>query len=831
MRTNGTIPALRRLILCGSVLLWVLSDLMAAPYNSVFNPGDYVQLTNTLIIGGGTVVLDTKDGVTAPTLSYGSTNLTGVVVTNQDRKVFMALYCFGYLGISNGVTCTVTGNLGAVLASAGDMTIRGTLSAIGSDGYTSNHPGAAGGIGGSGAESGVRQASTNSAPPGSTRGKGGDTAVTPGRGFGAADFQCGGGYGGAGGRGYRDDAPIGYIEGAGAAYGSDLVIDLFGGSGGGGSLYGGAGGGGGSVELVAADTLTVDGATLLVNGGNAAGGSAYRPAGGGSGGGIVLAARQLNFSGSWSVQARGGDGQPGQTGDGGGGGGGRIAFYSTNTFSSPPAGVSVAGGGGPDAGEDGAIGTFRYNGDGGSGSMTYPFGVFPVIVNSGIGNAVGTGATAYGLLSSTGASPATVFLLYGGNDSGPDWAGWTSTNSPGVCSTGSVSVSMTGLIEGRTYYCRFCATNAAGVYWSDAVSFDQGMSRQSYSRKMKITFTNYNRVETLTNFPALVVFSNGMANGFSYANFASASGWDLRFMNSNETRALNYEIESWRTNTNSCVWVQVPELRENSWIWAYWGNASATSFPMVYTTNGATWSNGYTGVWHLNATNSAGVAPVSVGTNNAVPVNVSGANVGVPGVIAGAFDFTDSGSDYLRVDSTLGMWTNNATLSCWANLDSVSESGAFVKVGKCDPSGTGYGFGVGSAGGSGDLDSNGNQLILLYEGKRWIRTTNNIGTGWHHITMVVNGSGCPRAYLDGRPVYSDDSATVPSVPTGNSGTGGYGARYVDATIDEVEISSMPRSSNWIWACYQNTASNAGFWGCSSVTPVSTGGGGAVYSFH
>ena len=46
--------------------------------------------------------------------------------------------------------------------------------------------------------------------------------------------------------------------------------------------------------------------------------------------------------------------------------------------------------------------------------------------------------------------------------------------------------------------------------------------------KMKITFSGYNKPETLTNFPALVIFNTNLAN-FAYGQFASANGYDLRF--------------------------------------------------------------------------------------------------------------------------------------------------------------------------------------------------------------------------------------------------------------------------------------------------------------
>ena len=49
----------------------------------------------------------------------------------------------------------------------------------------------------------------------------------------------------------------------------------------------------------------------------------------------------------------------------------------------------------------------------------------------------------------------------------------------------------------------------------------------AWLKKMPITFSGYTRSETLTNFPALVVFSNGVPSGFSYADFLSSTNREI----------------------------------------------------------------------------------------------------------------------------------------------------------------------------------------------------------------------------------------------------------------------------------------------------------------
>ena len=70
--------------------------------------------------------------------------------------------------------------------------------------------------------------------------------------------------------------------------------------------------------------------------------------------------------------------------------------------------------------------------------------------------------------------------------------------------------------------------------------------------RMKITFSGYNRAETLTNFPALVVLSESITN-FVYGDFLAPGDADLRFTDATGTADLNYEIEKWDTGGNSYV--------------------------------------------------------------------------------------------------------------------------------------------------------------------------------------------------------------------------------------------------------------------------------------
>jgi hypothetical protein len=110
-------------------------------------------------------------------------------------------------------------------------------------------------------------------------------------------------------------------------------------------------------------------------------------------------------------------------------------------------------------------------------------------------------------------------------------------------------------------------------------------------------------------------------------------------------------------------------------------------------------------------------------------------------------------------------------------LTSTSIRGAMLFIGRAEATtNDGFGFGVGLT----TFDNSGNNIIGLFEGLRWIATNVAIGTGWHHIAMVIDASGYPSFYLDGKLVYSDAAGQmlqIGSQGSGNTNLGGYQSNF------------------------------------------------------
>jgi hypothetical protein len=468
---------MRRGVLVLGAILAAAGGGVAGPTNSLFNPNEYT-VQPSLTVTGGTWFIDTKDGATAPEMkTNGVLAANGQIVTNQSGKVVMALFCFADLSVSNPVSCTVTGNLGLVLASTGNMTIANTINLSGTSGNSTTN-----GFGGPGGESGVPLTSTNSAPPGSNRGNGGyggGTVARVGVGFGGGRTSQqrvggGGGYGGMGGNGHINNTDSPATGLGGTNYGDHMILNLFGGSGGGAGSGGGeGGGGGGSLELIANGTLTIMAtATQRVNGGN--GYANNRTAGGGSGGGMILAANVLRAYGR--LEAKGGNGgNSGGNNDrsGGGGGGGRIACYA-NTVDTNGLAIVVNGGaiGYTNAtvyATPGSNGTFRFVGDARGGDLGYPFvAAAPNVGTYGVVDLQMSSASVLGVLGSKGGDAGTVMFLSWGTNS----ATLDSSSNLGVC---AVNVLLTNVLNGlssaTTYYYSYSASNATGWGYSQTNSF------------------------------------------------------------------------------------------------------------------------------------------------------------------------------------------------------------------------------------------------------------------------------------------------------------------------------------------------------------------------
>ena len=431
--------------------------------------------------------------------------------------------------------------------------------------------------------------------------------------------------------------------------------------------------------------------------------------------------------------------------------------------------------------------------------------VAPVIVDTAASAQTYQSATLNANMVLTGGVPTYVWVYWGTTDAGPTPAGWNvGTNYLGARGEGPVSYEVSGLQSDSPYYYRFYATNSAGESWGSATRFSTTFDTTKYPRRMKITFAGYAKPETLTNFPALVVMGTGMTNGFSYGGFASTNGYDLRFTDAQASTELKYELERWNTNGTSYVWVQVPQFTNSCSIWAYWGNAAATT-QRPYTTNGSTWSEGYIGVWHMRATNEWDSSPYAN--------NITGAGGDVnptAGLVGSALQFNQpANNSYVQLATAPPVPPNtNYAIEAWVKWDGGNGSDQEIVSGW----------------GAWDFEVNRYGVFNYYGG-------NPLGTqlsgvtlntsDWYHV-VVSQDPSLARMYVNGVQAHANAPSfqIAPTERIGNFYSGNYG---FPGKIDEVRLSQVARSSNWLWACYRSIASNSAFttYGSAAGTPRGT----------
>ncbi len=343
-------------------------------------------------------------------------------------------------------------------------------------------------------------------------------------------------------------------------------------------------------------------------------------------------------------------------------------------------------------------------------------------------------------------------------------------------------------------------------------------SNWTYRKKISIDSTDV--PGTVTNFPVLVSITDT-----DLRDDAQNDGDDLLFTSDNGTTKLDHEIEAFDGATGLLlVWVKVPTVSSSTDtdIFLYYGYASATNQENIT----GVWSNGYEAVYHLHDDFLDSTSNSRDGTNN--------------GSVDSAALIGD-GQDFIPVDDIdLGTWSTSAvaglTLQSWARYDDFDQNDPRILAKAQDPANTNdhvYMLGLGGTDEkhlrfrvkTGTDDASGSTELLATSSPAVVTT-------WHLIAGTYDGSNM-RLYKDGTQVASTSKTgnvrqnswdVVIGNHPGNTTTGN---RCMDGKFDEVRISSVGRSSDWLTTEYNNQFSPSGFYTVGSEEIEETVWSGAV----
>jgi len=360
----------------------------------------------------------------------------------------------------------------------------------------------------------------------------------------------------------------------------------------------------------------------------------------------------------------------------------------------------------------------------------------------------------------------------------------------------------------------FAATCAAFLALPISASGISG----TYERTFDIGFPGYTGTTALTNFPVLVRLSH-ILNDFKYEKCKRENGGDLRFSDANGN-LLPSEVELWNTNGESLVWVKVPELTKDTVITAHYGSSGPDAMNPT-----DVWDEHYVGVWHLGATAGATSQPDSTANGRAFQLDANysdGVAAGVNGAagFAAAFHQREDGMGAYSISDTGKAFSGftKLTLEYWTYQDDHAPNGA-----KDDY----YVLRKNNALDSYETKGDGRMSLKIflqggnssgnYINPEDIADTRPPRGVWNHTARVFDGTedGVAgenttinrAAYLNG--VRSSVSASNPLQGTmvsngntlylGNESPGS--AKSYRGAIDEVRISNIARSADWIKATY------------------------------
>jgi hypothetical protein len=354
------------------------------------------------------------------------------------------------------------------------------------------------------------------------------------------------------------------------------------------------------------------------------------------------------------------------------------------------------------------------------------------------------------------------------------------------------------------------------------------MALTGYGRKCALTIDYTKIPASLTDFPVLFTKDNLPSEMFDADGYNPAlnGGGDIRFSSDSDGNTqLACEVVSFVTDNNPAngvaeIWVKVPSLSSSANTVIYvWYKKTGDTQPAVTDTYGRNnvWDSSFVMVQHMNDATSSTTTDSTANGNNG---SKKGANepIEADGKFGKGQNF-DNTNDYIQIaDSSSLDVTTGLTIEAWVKADTV----------------TGAGLGDGILAKSNFADSHGayNFATIGTTPAKWGFITNqdtiynntpSVDT-WYYAVARYSKNNFNDIYVNNsRQVYSANYSGNLTTDSNNVRIGHYygGDRYWDGIIDEVRISNVGRSTDWIGACYNNQNNPSTF--ASAGTPADAGG--------
>ncbi len=347
---------------------------------------------------------------------------------------------------------------------------------------------------------------------------------------------------------------------------------------------------------------------------------------------------------------------------------------------------------------------------------------------------------------------------------------------------------------------------------------------QSFNYKKTITINKTQVQGSHSNFPVLISITDPELKSTSnLGKVASTQGYDLVFTSSSNTK-LSHEIEKYDPSTGELIaWVKVPSISSLADVSLnlYFGNSSATD----QQDKANVWSD-YRFVHHLNDGDSTTTNFYQDSTANnidATLIDVDGDSVQGVGKVGYGYNFSGD-ADYMELLDTTNL--TQFTLSAWIKYATSVPVNIITRTNSAGPS-IAWSHQM-------SIDGSFKPVNYLYDQNairsRCIQSSDSTSQNtWYYIAnTAINGQGMG-LYLDG--VVKGTSPLDTLWTKGdrwriaqNTGILSDGSNacsnimapsYFGGLLDEIRLSSIVRSADWIKTEYNNQSNPSAFVSVSS----------------
>ncbi|MEO8703302.1 MAG: DUF2341 domain-containing protein [Kofleriaceae bacterium] len=308
---------------------------------------------------------------------------------------------------------------------------------------------------------------------------------------------------------------------------------------------------------------------------------------------------------------------------------------------------------------------------------------------------------------------------------------------------------------------------------------------------------------SLANFPVMISVDDDQIVAGSLA----AGGADLVFTTSDALTILASEIETFRSNGEIVAWVKIPMLSStaNTQLYVYYGNAT----PPVATPE-AVWTESFTAVWHMsdNPNNNGAILDATSASHDGQSQGMSTSD-SVDGKVGRALDF-DGGNDLVAFPATT--FGSSFTISMWVNM-AIANAGIKTLLANSlsGPTKNGFRLFVNT-----DLSQDHKIHLETGDGTNVNLASSFaaaiIPTQWAYIAVQVErDSNRATIRVNGSDRTADNTIDNDFQTTGAFEIGRMGDLYnFPGVIDEVEVASVIRPSEWLETAYNNQRDPNGF---------------------